>query len=1035
MGGLVKGGNTFVPSAPLRIAVRHGLDATALLLDDGGTVREDGDIVFHGQPEHPSGAVRLTGDDDGTEWLEVDLPTVEPDITRVLLVGSTEVGTLRDVTEPSVEAFAPDGTSVIRYEVTDAADETALVFAELYRRAGGWKFRAVGQGYADGLTGLARDHGVDVAEPGVAPAPEVVAPAAAYPVEWTFGADFAPYVVVGRDDDVVTVGPSVPPGPVLVDFVAEETDFVGLSLVDKRGRKLAYVAHGSVPDFRGRFLVTLPDEGPPRLRVQAQGLWRLSVLPLSHARRLGEAREGWGSEPLLHTTGPTNVTLRHEGAKSVFLYVHAVDEAGLTNPRCLVNESSGYRGTVQLPGGPLIVELAGGEGPWSMTPDDPAATRNLPAPRVTTDPHGPAHAAPAEAPWTFGADFTPFAWTGRGEAQVTVAPDVPPGPVILELIVRGGKRISLHTLNEHGYSENELLSQWEGDGFRGRYVVVVPQDRPLGVEVRADEDWQLRVLPVSHARRLHEARQGHGPEVLLHTTGPADLTFHHRGEGSVALWSHQVDGEAALPHPHFLLGEAGERVDTAPLHRGPVILALKGDVGDWSTALEHVLWPAGAPVPHRARELPTAPPAPLAPPVMSPQEFGPVFAPFAVTGQNSSVITVPPSVPPGPVIVELSTRGNGYTGLHVLDRHNAEREALVSSTHPGFRGRVLTEVPDDGPLRLSLKAEHGWKLSVLPLAEARHLGEPLTGNGPEVLWHTAGTADLTVRYQGEDELIADLIEVRGRRDLPPSRSLINENGRREETVPLPEGPALVEFTRADGPWAVELRNVRPPSAAPADVLEPVPTRHHAPGTAVDTATGGVRGWLHGPVFTPFTTEGRGERVVTLRNVPAGPVLLEFAHEGDGYVECKTLSMWNREEDHVFSTSVSRVRLTALVTSPKHRPLRMRIHAEGSWTVRVLPLSAARELTGTLTGEAPEVLRYSGPAADLHLDVKTRRDTYTLLRGYEVEGTSELPEGDTLISEHGRLSAIRPLPRGPLLLQFAHVEGVWTMTAHPTVSKS
>ncbi|MFD7546920.1 TerD family protein [Streptomyces sp. NPDC059816] len=1030
MGGLVKGGNTYLPSAPLRIAVRHGLDATALLLNDEGAVRGDGDIVFHGQPEHPSGAVRLTGEDDGTEWLEVDLPTVEPDITRVLLVGSTEVGTLRDVTEPSVEAFAPDGTSVVRYEVTDAADETALVFAELYRRAGGWKFRAVGQGYADGLTGLARDHGVDVAEPGVAPSP-----VAAYPVEWTFGTDFAPYVVVGRDKERVTVPPYVPPGPVLLELAVEGDRPVDLELTDEQGRLDFVFVSSYEPDFRGRFLATVPDVGPLRLRVDTEGLWRLRVLPLSHARRLGEAREGHGPEVLLHTTGPTALTLRHQSTEDVILNVHPVDGTGLADHERLINEfSGGYRGTVQLPGGPLLVDLSRGEGRWTMAVDDPAAVRDLPAPPVAAESTGAELPGPFEVPSTLAAEFTPFMWTDRGHAQVTVAPDVPPGPAILELIVQSGKRVSLHTLNEHGYSAEELLDQWQGDGFRGRFLVVVPADRPLALGVGADGDWRLRVLPLSHARRLDEAREGHGPEVLVHTTGPADLTFHHRGQRNVVLWSRQVDGAEELPHPELLLNEAGERVDTVPLHRGPVILALSMADCDWSTTLDHVLWPVADPAPRRVRELPTAPAA-AAPPVTPPQEFGPVFAPFAVTGQRSSVITVPPSVPAGPVIVELAVRGNGYTGLHVLDRHNAEREALVSSTHPGFRGRVLTEVPDDGPLRLSLKAEHGWKLRVLPLTEARHLGEPLTGNGPEVLWHTAGAADLTVQYQGEDDLIADLIEVRGRRDLPPSRPLIDKNGRRQETVPLPEGPALVEFTRADGPWTVELRNVRPPSAAPADVLEPVPTRHHAPGTTVDTMTGGVRGWLHGPVFTPFATEGRGERVITVRNVPAGPVLLEFSHEGDGYVECMTLSRWNREEDHVFSTSLSQVRLTALATSPKHRPLRMRIQAQGSWTLRVLPLSAARELSGTLTGEAPEVLRYSGPAADLHLDVKTRRGTYTLLRGYEVEGTSELPEGDTLISEDGGLSAITPLPRGPLLLQFEHVEGVWTMTAHPTVSKS
>ncbi|MGW0122544.1 TerD family protein [Streptomyces sp. NPDC003327] len=179
---MTKGDNGFVPSVPLRIAVRGGVDAMALLLTEHGAVRGDADVVFHGAPAHPTGTVRLTGAEHGTAWLEVTLTAVEPQIDRVLVVGSTEGGAMRDVAGLSVEAFAADGTPVARYDVTDAAGETAMVLAELYRRAGGWKFRAVGQGYANGLAGLATDHGVHVVSPETPQAPPVpvapVAPAA-----------------------------------------------------------------------------------------------------------------------------------------------------------------------------------------------------------------------------------------------------------------------------------------------------------------------------------------------------------------------------------------------------------------------------------------------------------------------------------------------------------------------------------------------------------------------------------------------------------------------------------------------------------------------------------------------------------------------------------------------------------------------------------------------------------------------------------------------------------------------------------------
>ena len=68
------------------------------------------------------------------------------------------------------------GRPLATFEITDATTETAFVFGELYRRAGGWKFRAVGQGYASGLGGLAADFGISVDDE-----PQQVTPAALPP--------------------------------------------------------------------------------------------------------------------------------------------------------------------------------------------------------------------------------------------------------------------------------------------------------------------------------------------------------------------------------------------------------------------------------------------------------------------------------------------------------------------------------------------------------------------------------------------------------------------------------------------------------------------------------------------------------------------------------------------------------------------------------------------------------------------------------------------------------------------------------------
>ncbi|WP_374771849.1 TerD family protein [Streptomyces sp. NBC_01310] len=215
MSHIAKGANSFVPTVALRVAVRHEpgpgaplVEAAALLLDASGRARGDGDMVFHGRPLHPSAAVRHMGGahDPSVQWLELDLPRIEADVERVLVVCSTDNGTVGALAQPTVEAFAPDGVPVVRYTVTDATTETAFVFGEFYRRAGGWKFRAVSQGYASGLAGLTTDFGLAVAAVATAPAPVVPLPAPASPGP-------VPLAGVSRTSAPVPFAPPPPPPP------------------------------------------------------------------------------------------------------------------------------------------------------------------------------------------------------------------------------------------------------------------------------------------------------------------------------------------------------------------------------------------------------------------------------------------------------------------------------------------------------------------------------------------------------------------------------------------------------------------------------------------------------------------------------------------------------------------------------------------------------------------------------------------------------------------------------------------------------
>ncbi|MFD7256763.1 TerD family protein [Streptomyces sp. NPDC059874] len=184
---LQKGANVPVASSRVRVELgwRGGpgapdVDVSALLLTATGKVRSDDDFVFYNQPVHRSGAVRHEGRrQDGTgvlETIEVALSAVEQEIGTVVVAASTD-GTFGQVSGLFVRVLDADsGAERARFDATGATSETAFLLGELYRRNDVWKFRAVGQGYASGLAGLATDFGITVDEPAAPPAPQRAAP-------------------------------------------------------------------------------------------------------------------------------------------------------------------------------------------------------------------------------------------------------------------------------------------------------------------------------------------------------------------------------------------------------------------------------------------------------------------------------------------------------------------------------------------------------------------------------------------------------------------------------------------------------------------------------------------------------------------------------------------------------------------------------------------------------------------------------------------------------------------------------------------
>ena len=141
------------------------VDGSALLLQADGRVASDADFVFYNQPEHESAAVKHAGSQQGPicyDVIDIDLVGLPSTVQRIALAASCDGGTFGQV--PGLRLVLSDlsnGADLASFAMS-ADNETAFVTGEVYRRDGGWRFRAVGQGYASGLGGLATDFGIDV---------------------------------------------------------------------------------------------------------------------------------------------------------------------------------------------------------------------------------------------------------------------------------------------------------------------------------------------------------------------------------------------------------------------------------------------------------------------------------------------------------------------------------------------------------------------------------------------------------------------------------------------------------------------------------------------------------------------------------------------------------------------------------------------------------------------------------------------------------------------------------------------------------
>ncbi|OQA84432.1 MAG: General stress protein 16U [Lentisphaerae bacterium ADurb.Bin242] len=151
------------------------LDAAAFLLGENGKIIQDADFIFYNNLRHESGAVEhlgdnLTGEGDGDdEQLKVDLSKVPAVYQKIAFTVTIHEAEARKQNFGQVSnAFirivnGADGQELIRFDLSeDFSVETAVIFGELYRHGGEWKFNAVGNGFQGGLAALCNYYGIQV---------------------------------------------------------------------------------------------------------------------------------------------------------------------------------------------------------------------------------------------------------------------------------------------------------------------------------------------------------------------------------------------------------------------------------------------------------------------------------------------------------------------------------------------------------------------------------------------------------------------------------------------------------------------------------------------------------------------------------------------------------------------------------------------------------------------------------------------------------------------------------------------------------
>lgn len=281
---MTPGSNIPLPTAHVvvDVAAPVRLDVSGLLLTADGKVRSDDDFIFYNQPSGP-GVSHRSGGGSAPDAIVVDTAALPPGIEKIVVTASPDAAgqTFEGIEPTATVRNAQDGSELATFTPPRLGTETALVIVEIYLRNGAWKVRAVGQGYANGLAGIATDFGVSVEEP-AAPAP---VPASAPPMPQAPPAPAADPRVAAP----AAAAPPAAPAPAAAGRINLDKGRVSLrknetvSLV-KAGKPLlsqVKMGLGWEPAFRGKDIdldASVIAYGPQRNHIDSCYFGKLSIL-------------------------------------------------------------------------------------------------------------------------------------------------------------------------------------------------------------------------------------------------------------------------------------------------------------------------------------------------------------------------------------------------------------------------------------------------------------------------------------------------------------------------------------------------------------------------------------------------------------------------------------------------------------------------------------------------------------------------------------------------------------------------------------